>query len=330
MQHGGNAQPYRALSALTLPSGGKGGIHIGGMGISPQGNIVAACINPFNPDEKSRLKEKELQDDTKGQAYTPPIYPGRVDGGRRGQELHMFDIHGKVLKHDAAPGLNACRDVELDRDGNVYVLASGAPYLDGEAYFNGRGCTLMKVQPGKMKGFAIKNAPVPLEEAHRPKRPLDMTRPGLWIEGADWLFGPVGADGHFGSGGLCHCSVTGWFTLDYFKRSFAPEVDRFRVVVLDANGNVILRIGRYGNVDDGMPLVKPDPSRRGKQGVQPMNPRSIGGDEVAIMHAQGTAVQHDKRLFIGDGGSQCIRSVKLSYHLTERVALKGASGDVAK
>jgi hypothetical protein len=154
---------------------------------------------------------------------------------------------------------------------------------------------------------------IPLPDGQRPKRPMDMTRPDMWVEGAEWLFGPVGADGHYGSGGKCSCYVNGRFALDYFGRSFAPEVDRFRAVVLDTNGNVITRIGHYGNVDDGMPLIKDG---------GPPSPRSIGGDEVGIMHAMNVAVHSDRRFFLADIGNQCIRSVKLGYHAEEKVALK--------
>jgi hypothetical protein len=321
--HGGSGgKSYIARSALTLPSGGKGGVHLGGMGVSPQGNIVVACINPANPAERSRMKEKKLQAENIGKPYTPQIYPGRAGSTNHRQEIHIFDIHGKLIKDDAAPGIAGCNDVEIDRDGNIHLLAAATPYIDGKPYFNGRGCTLLRFTPGRMKLLAAAKATIPLPQAERPKRSVDMTRPGLWVQGAQWMFGPVGADGHYGSGGRCHCRVMGWFSLDYFRRSFAPEVDRFRVVVLDAAGNVIMRIGRYGNVDDGMPLIDPDPALRGKQGYQPPNPRSIGGDEVAIMHAQGVAVQNDKRLFIADGGNQCIRSVKLDYHITASAIIK--------
>lgn len=321
VSHGGSGgKRYPAISALTLPSGGKGGLHLGGFGVSPRGTIAVACMNPSNPAEKSRMKEKKIQDDSSGRAYTPTVYPGRVRAAH-GQEVHVYDKHGKLIKADAAPGIAGSNDIEIDRAGNVFLLAASTPYLDGKAYFNGRGCTLMKFAPGKMKCLATEKAPIPLPKAARPKRTVDMTRPGLWVEGGDWLFGPVGADGHYGSGGKCHCRAMGWFSLDYFGRSFAPEVDRYRVVVLDTNGNVIMRIGRYGNVDDGMPLVKPDPSPKAKHGVQPPNPRSIGGDETAIMHAQGVAIHNDKRLFIADGGNHCIRSVKLDYHATAKVNL---------
>jgi DNA-binding beta-propeller fold protein YncE len=329
VRHGGNgfarAKRYKAISALDLPSGGSDGLHLGGFGVAADGTIVAACINPRNPSERKRVKDRKIHQSA-GRPYMAPVYPGRT----RGQEAHIFDVHGKLLKDDAVPGIGRATDVEIDRQGNVYLLAASAPYLDGKPYFNGRGCTLIKIKPGKMKGLAAAKAALPLPDSMRPKRAPDMTRPGIWVQGAEWLFGPVGAEGHYGSGGKCQCFVTGRFTLDYFARSFAPEVDRFRVVVLDTNGNVILRIGRYGNVDDGMPLVKSDPARTSRQGGQPPHPRAIGGDETAIMHAQAVAVHTDRRLFVADSGNQCVRSVRLGYHATERVALRDVPDEAAK
>jgi hypothetical protein len=38
------------------------------------------------------------------------------------------------------------------------------------------------------------------------------------------------------------------------------------------------------------------------------------------------AVHTDKRLFIGDIGNYCVRSVKLTYHAEHRTPLKAVSG----
>jgi hypothetical protein len=238
-----------------------------------------------------------------------------------GWETHVFDRHGKILHADAFPGINTCNMVGIDRNGDVYVLACGTPHIDGKRYFNGRGCTLIKGTPGKVKLLSVQGK-IPLPDGERPRRPVDITRPGMWVEGAQWMFGPVGADGHYGSGGKCDCYVNARFALDYFGRTFVPEVDRYRVVVLDTNGNVVMRIGKYGNIEDGVPLVKPDPSLVDKPGQQPLSPRSIGGDEVAIMHCMNLGVHTDRRLFLCDVGNDCIRSVKLGYDTQERVALK--------
>jgi hypothetical protein len=92
--------------------------------------------------------------------------------------------------------------------------------------------------------------------------------------------------------------------------------------VLDSAGNLILRIGKYGNVDDGRPLVAAERSNR-SDASDKSDGRPIGGDEVALMHACYVAADTDRRLFIADAGNARILSVRLDYHATERVALKG-------
>ena len=109
--------------------------------------------------------------------------------------------------------------------------------------------------------------------------------------------------------------------MDGFGRSFAPEPDIYRVAVLDGAGNLILRVGRYGNVDDGMPLNRNDKADpRSPSG--PPNPRSIGGDEVALFQPNYVGVHTDRRLFIADAGNDRIVGVRLGYHAEATVALK--------
>jgi hypothetical protein len=93
---------------------------------------------------------------------------------------------------------------------------------------------------------------------------------------------------------------------------------------MDSNGNLILRIGQYGNVDDGMPPegVQRGAAKSGGPMVAPPNPRSIGGDEVSLMHGCHVATMTDRYLYIGDVGNGRIVSVKLDYHATERVPLQ--------
>jgi hypothetical protein len=131
----------------------------------------------------------------------------------------------------------------------------------------------------------------------------------VWSPGADWLYGGVGFAG-FNSpraGGGCAC----WFSrfaLDYFARSIAPEVDHYSVAVLDSNGNLILRIGRYGNADSA-----------GPKSLAP-----LGGDEVALFHACEVGTHTDRRIFISDVGNGRIVSVKLSYQAEQRIGLTKA------
>jgi hypothetical protein len=184
--------------------------------------------------------------------------------------------------------------------------------LNGKRYFNEKSETLMKFRPGKVKFLSSGRAGIPLADSQKPKRDGDITKFGIgltWAEGAEWMYGGVG---YGGQGGSCTC----WhsrFQIDYFARSFAPETRRFKVAVLDSNGNLILRVGRYGNVDDGLPLAAAG---------GPSNPRSVGGDEVTLAHAAYVGVHTDRRLFISDAGNARILSVRLGYHSEARVPLR--------
>ena len=114
-----------------------------------------------------------------------------------------------------------------------------------------------------------------------------------------WGGGPGGQNG-----GVCSCPGSRFY-LDYFGRSFASEIDRCQVAVLDSNGNLILRVGRYGNVDSA--------------GPDSMVP--LGGDEVGICYAPYVATLTDRYLWIADSGNQRIASVRLTYHTNFQIEL---------
>lgn len=194
-------------------------------------------------------------------------------------------------------------------------------WYGAKAYFNKQTGTLMKFKPNQAKLLASTlnttklYAPfvqILLEKKDWPQREPDTVGGGLdrgWMDGAEWFYGGLGFAAR-ASGG-CNC----WhsrFTQDYFARSFAPETDHFSVAVLDPNGNLVLRVGKYGNVEDGKPL--------NLEGG-PAQPRALGGDEVGLICPLYLASHTDRRLFIADIGNERIVSVKLGYHAEERIAL---------
>ena len=127
---------------------------------------------------------------------------------------------------------------------------------------------------------------------------------GFEISGA-WNFGSGVAHSPFISGGFMKV-VDGEPILD---------LDQFSVAVLDSSGNLIMRIGKYGNVDDGLPLSK-------NQKLVAPNPRPLGGDEVALMHPSHVATMTDRYLYIGDVGNARVVQVKLGYHAEAKIRLK--------
>ena len=90
------------------------------------------------------------------------------------------------------------------------------------------------------------------------------------------------------------------------------------MAVLDTNGNLILHVGKYGNVDDGVPLI----SAQSAKSADSSSLRSIGGDEVALFYPAYVGADTDRRLFVGDLGNARIVSVKLGYHVNEVIPLK--------
>jgi len=305
-----------AVGALQFPDAGNASSQMGGFWVSPRGHVVITSHNPkhYDPTKDSKRVAGGVSPAMKVAGLQ--LMPGRMDRC----VVRVFDRFGRVLIADAVPGVGFNEGVAMDRDDNIYLMAVTPGSVDGKRYPEPYACTLMKVRP-RTKVLTPK-ARIPLLKSEQPKRPYDVLAwrdtGNAWVEGLEWAFPGVGVDTQnmFAGSGKCHCVGNSRFCLDLYARSFAPEFARYDVVVIDTAGNAICRIGRYGNVDDGMPLVKAG---------GPPHPRSIGGDEVALMNARFTAVHTDRRLFIGDRGNERIVSVKLDYHATERVPLKDVS-----
>ncbi|MFW6170943.1 MAG: hypothetical protein ACODAD_10675 [Planctomycetota bacterium] len=306
------------ISALPLPGGNRPvNWNMGGLHVTPKGLLTVSVT--------SKAKSGEMNRDLSGlrrgvhvvheteQRYEPLVFPGR----RRWGEVHVWDKHGKPVRQDAVPGLRRLDGIALsDRDHSVYVNAHANRILPGgEPYFRRLAGTAMKFPAADhIRVMSPGHAVIPLPKDAQPERPMEIDEG--WVEGADWFYGGVGYGGFNRAaaviGGGCAC----WnfrSAFDYYERSFLPELDLFSVAVLDSAGNLITRIGRYGNVDDGMPLVKDG---------GPPNPRSLGGDETGFIRPAYLATHTDRRLFVADYGNARIVSVKLGYHAEESVALK--------
>ena len=309
---GGGDRTTEVVSGATFP--GNRGWHQGGMHLNARGDIVIGVL--YEVDPRSRLEDGEVH---QGERFEPRMYPGRrYDPGGRfgGMLIHILDRHGQMVHADAVPGLiHAQHGVALSADRQIFLLAHRARAYDGESGWNPLSGTLIRLTPGQNRFLSAFGAPVPMDSP--PDRLPDLfagrNRGRTWVEGAHWFYGDAGWSSYNSSGtSLCSCHNSR-FALDYFDRSFTPEVARYNVGVVDSRGNLILRVGQYGNADDGQPLVRDG---------GPPNPRSIGGDEVALFHPAYLATHSDRRLFIADAGNARIVSVKLSYHTDEIMKLR--------
>jgi hypothetical protein len=312
------------ISGLHMPSTSPVCYHQGGIAVSAKGDIIASCAYRYVGISSGRLKGRGGEH---REVYEPTLYPGRMVSSTT-PCIHVWDRHGKIKYEDALPGVGQCDGVGIDVKGNVYVMTAPTRAYGGKRYFNEMTQTLLKARAkGSKIVLAGKHAPVKLQKSQWPDRPPDFMHPRGWITNAEWLYGGVGFAGFnmIGHGGGCACWFSR-FTLDYFARAIAPETHQYRVAVVDTAGNLITRIGQYGNVQDGVPAGTPWQQRRRKDDGpfdgEPPGQRPIGGDEVSLMHACFVGTHTDRRIFIADYGNARIVSVRMDYHSSERVALK--------
>ncbi len=306
----------KILSALPIPGHRPVMFHQSGMWVSAQGHLAVACHEEGGAASHADPWSALVSVHENAVKYKPVIYPGR-NVGQPNAEIHVWDKHGKLIRADAIPGLGYCNGLGIDKDDNLYVLLDSWRQYAGKPYPNKGTGTLIKFRPpgpevGSVRILSTATCPLPMPREAVPQRQPDTTEGNfvhgsLWMAGAEWFYGGAG---NMGTG--CTCYHTR-FCLDTFARSFVPEPDLYSAAVLDSNGNLIVRVGKYGSTEDGIPLV-PHP------GIPA--PRSLGGDEVPLFYPAYVGVDTDRRLFISDIGNARIVSVKLGYHAEEKVALK--------
>ncbi len=309
----------------VLPVASKGLWKQGGISVSPTGNILMAFLYKSS---KNTDRRKEAPVTPSEKKYETKLYEGRLTM-RKSSILSIWDQHGTLVQDDVVPGLDVVQGVHLSRNNEIYLMCTGTRVFNGERYFDGRSGSVIKFLPGKARIFsASKHNALPLPKENTPKGVPDLIQSAgtfagpAWVKGAEWFYGGVGFDPMKclgpkpGQGASCNCPSSR-FTADYYDRSFAPEMARYSVAVLDPNGNLMLRVGRYGNVDDGLPLATDTFETKTTK-------RSMGGDETALIYPAYLATHTDRRLFIADIGNARIVSVRLGYHTEARIALSDA------
>ena len=146
---------------------------------------------------------------------------------------------------------------------------------------------------------------------------------GAMLQGALWWksgFSPVG-DMYQGE---CHCTGSD-FDVDDFGRVFAPDTGRFRVGVLDTNGNEILSFGGYGNQDCcGPESYVVDPTTKLLRPRKADDPKDLASPfakpAVAFAWIVGLAVT-DGYAYVDDVINKRVLRVKLDYAAEETVLL---------
>jgi hypothetical protein len=233
-----------------------------------------------------------------------------------GDTIWTYDSHGEQ-RFDGYSAVIGDRmaGVQMDEDGFLYFATVRSRMINGAPFLQGKGGTFgapedktnrepfmgtyIKAKPKGVK-VLMKNAVVPLEPL--PERPPELWRGAPnWIEGAEWLYA---GDSPIVEGG-CECPSSRPH-LDWYKRSYVPEAYRHSIGILDANGNLIMHLGRYGNFD----------SASGAKSLIP-----VGGDDIGAFlprYIGGT----DNYLVFDDWGERLV-VLKLNYHAEETAGIGG-------
>jgi hypothetical protein len=234
------------------------------------------------------------------EVFAIPRRPGRPLAGAT---IWVFERTGELKSKCAAVVGKHIAGCQIDEDGKLYFITarprivSGKPFLgDNCGIFGASGTgrnrplftgTLIKSRDRDVE-VLLKRAIIPLDPV--PTKPFDVA--DGWVSGAEWFYAgasPIVAGG-------CTCP-TMRAHLDWYKRTFVSESYRHSIGVIDANGNLIMHIGTYGNYD----------SWHG-----PKSRIKVGGDGIGIFIPRmmsGT----DNYLCFQDWGER-LAVLKLNYH----------------
>ncbi|MCX7803779.1 MAG: hypothetical protein N3A38_01185 [Planctomycetota bacterium] len=170
--------------------------------------------------------------------------------------LRVYGPDGKLKFPNALPGLMEIEGLRVGRGGAVYVVQPWRPIgrkvpeglAAGSTYEDSRWGSLIKFK-GDFKTFPIGR----IEGAWEPP-PAETTHEGagmkVRITGALWTYDGVSPhSAHYAS---CTCMKAS-SDLDSYERSWVCSAQTCTVNVIDSNGNVMARLGGYGNVDDLKP-----------------------------------------------------------------------------
>jgi hypothetical protein len=262
---------------------------------------------------------KMIQEDQKrGEQYFK--IPRRPGSNFHGGTVFTFDRTGEV-REEAAVVTGGGADtlsVQMDEDGKLYFINRAARAIDEKPFLAGRGSihgtdrrftpttgTYVKSGPRDVL-FQREKARVTLDPL--PGRPADMfavpnvggvSRSRVWVKGAEWMY--AGASPH--PIGDCQCPQLRAH-LDWYKRSYVPETYRRSIGILDANGNFIMRVGRYGNYDSQLGPKSRIPV---EGGIASTFIRFISGTDNCLVYA---------------GQSTACTVLKLDYHAEHTIPIE--------
>jgi hypothetical protein len=308
-----------------------------GLGVNMRGDVVAQCNIHYKPkgfdvnergalgtlghsgsaaDKYRAMQRVFLETSKRGvEWYYIRYVPGiPIDGAT----VWTYDRTGELRDECAVIAGLTVNGTAIDEDGKLYLTFARQRLYDGRIFLAGKGGiigdpkrknmvpftgTFAKTRGKKVRILLNRGATVPLDE--KIDRPLEVgggynkgAKSGqeCWVEGAEWLYAGASPIVRLQP---CTCPTMRAYA-DWYKRSFVPEAYRHSIGVLDTNGNLVMHIGRYGNLDSGS----------GAKSAVP-----IGGDNIAI--AFNSFVSATDNYLVFDDHGERLTVLRLGYHVEE-------------
>jgi hypothetical protein len=214
--------------------------HQGPFCIAPNGDIYVSGTYASQFD--SELEKAAL----------PRLQPHRL-GAVSVPVLRVYDSKGKLKHPCILPGLAELEGLRVGRSGAVYVVQpwklSGQKLPEGLAeggsYEDSRWASLIKFA-GNFEKFPVGRIEGSWEPSpSNPTHEADGMK--VRIDGALWTYS--GVSPHSAKYKSCTCMKAS-SDLDDYERSFVCAAQTCTINVIDSNGNVMARLGGYGNIDD--------------------------------------------------------------------------------
>jgi sugar lactone lactonase YvrE len=166
----------------------------------------------------------------------------------------VYASDGKLKSPAALTGLWDCDGIRVGRSGAVYLVPGAKPInqklpdglAEGSTFHDTRWSSLVKFN-STFDNYPIGRMIGMWEDKDADGATHRIGGRKVKFENLLWSYdgvSPVSA-----GPGSCTCLKSS-FDLDFYERAFVPAAQTYTVNVIDANGNVIARIGGYGNISD--------------------------------------------------------------------------------
>jgi hypothetical protein len=270
-----------------------------------------------------RVQERGLYVSQKGMIVLPVESVGQADelGKQYGLPdttkdvetyVQIWENSGKRVTSNAIGDMRSGNGVAMDREGNLYAAILN--YLPEKQISDAKTCYIfglkksvsinalggvgswIKFKKGSNYPLSITKFTDKGESVNEGVSLLSNGTLSLTISNPEWIWSGLSSQG-----GGCSCHHVRP-EMDYYARQWIPTNHLNSIVVLDSNGNLIVRFGCYGNVDDSLRDIK-----AGQDGLRFAWIKSI--------------TTSDNFLYVADRPNRRILKALISYHQEKELSL---------